>query len=107
MNTLPPSGDVRVNEHPSLVAMHTLWVRQHNKLARELAELNPHWNDEQIFQETRRIVGAQIQHITYNEFLPVMLGKEAIDRLVRFYFIFLSRLITLNHQRLSCDLFCA
>jgi peroxidase len=44
------SGDVRVNEHPSLVAMHTLWVRQHNRLARELAELNPHWNDEQLFQ---------------------------------------------------------
>ena len=89
MNNFPLSGDVRVNEHPSLVAMHTLWVRQHNRLARELAELNPHWNDEQIFQETRRIVGAQIQHITYNEFLPVMLGKEAIDRLVRFYFLFL------------------
>ena len=61
-------------------AMHTLWVRQHNKLARELSELNPHWNDEQIFQETRRIVGAQIQHITYSEFLPVILGKEAMDR---------------------------
>ena len=61
-------------------AMHTLWVRQHNKLATELSELNPHWNDEQIFQETRRIVGAQIQHITYSEFLPVILGKEAMDR---------------------------
>jgi peroxidase len=74
------SGDVRVNEHPGLVAMHTLWVRQHNRLARELAELNPHWNDEQIFQESRRIVGAQIQHITYNEYLPVVLGKETMDR---------------------------
>ena len=60
--------------------MHTLWVRQHNKLSRELSQLNPHWNDEQIFQETRRIVGAQMQHITYSEFLPVILGKEAMDR---------------------------
>ena len=28
------AGDVRVNEHPALVAMHTLWMRQHNRIAR-------------------------------------------------------------------------
>ncbi len=32
------------------VALHTLWVRQHNRIARDLTELNPHWNDEQTFQ---------------------------------------------------------
>ena len=74
------SGDVRVNEHPGIAAMHTLWVRQHNRLATSLSELNPHWNDEQIFQEARRIVGSQIQHITYNEYLPVVLGKETMDK---------------------------
>ena len=74
------SGDVRVNEHPGIAAMHTLWVRQHNKLARDLADLNPHWNDEQTFQEARRIVGAQMQHVTYNEYLPVILGKETMDK---------------------------
>lgn len=74
------SGDVRVNEHPGTVAIHTLWVRQHNQIALELGELNPHWNDEQTFQEARRVVGAQIQHITYNEYLPVILGKETMDK---------------------------
>ena len=44
---------------------HTLWVRQHNRLAKALSTLNPHWNDEQTFQEARRIVGSQMQHITY------------------------------------------
>ncbi|XP_014367794.2 uncharacterized protein LOC106718259 [Papilio machaon] len=72
------SGDARVNEHPGLVAAHIVWLRQHNRMAQELAHLNPHWSDEKIYQETRKIIGAMLQHITYREFLPVVLGSEVM-----------------------------
>ncbi|CAK1595766.1 unnamed protein product [Parnassius mnemosyne] len=72
------SGDGRVNEHPGLVAAHIVWLRHHNRMAQELAHLNPHWSDEKIYQETRKIVGAMVQHITYREFLPIVLGSEVM-----------------------------
>ncbi|XP_037820761.1 myeloperoxidase isoform X1 [Lucilia sericata] len=74
------SGDDRANENLLLTSMHLLWSRQHNYLANGLQKENPDWDDETVFQEARRIVAAQIAHITYNEFLPILLGREWADR---------------------------
>ncbi|XP_076230763.1 peroxidase isoform X2 [Calliopsis andreniformis] len=69
------SGDHRVNTQPQLAVIHTIWHREHNRIADKLAKLNLHWSDETLFQEARRIVIAEIQHITYKEWLPILLGK--------------------------------
>ncbi len=74
------AGDVRANEQPGLISMHTLFVREHNRIARRYAELNPNLTDEQIFVRARKRVAAMMQAITYNEFLPAILGENALRR---------------------------
>lgn len=66
------AGDVRANENPLLIAIHTLFVREHNRICDELAETYPNWNDEAIYQRARKFVGAYLQAITYYEWLPSM-----------------------------------
>ncbi|KAG5266124.1 hypothetical protein AALO_G00250040 [Alosa alosa] len=69
------AGDHRANEQLGLTAMHTVWFREHNRVATELLRLNPHWDGDTIYHEARKIVGAQMQHITYNHWLPKILGE--------------------------------
>ena len=58
--------------------MHTLWLREHNRLAREIKSVRPHLEDEEIFQTARRILIAEMQNIVYEEYLPLVLGHQAM-----------------------------
>ncbi|XP_014065781.1 peroxidasin isoform X2 [Salmo salar] len=72
------AGDHRANEQLGLTSMHTVWFREHNRVATELLRLNPHWDGDTIYHEARKIVGAQMQHITYNHWLPKVLGDAGM-----------------------------
>lgn len=69
------AGDVRANENPELLALHTLFVREHNRIAADLATRNPSLTDEQLYQRARSVVIGELQKITYDEFLPALLGR--------------------------------
>ncbi|MEM7625729.1 MAG: peroxidase family protein [Planctomycetota bacterium] len=71
------AGDVRSNEQVGLIAMHEVFFRYHNHVAADLAADNPAWNDEELYQTARKIVGAAVQKITYDEWLPSMFGTSA------------------------------
>ena len=72
------AGDIRANEQIGLSALHTLFVREHNRLATAIAAADSTLGDEEIYQIARRIVGAELQVITYHEFLPALLGADAL-----------------------------
>ncbi len=80
-NAGPPGGylvgDVRGNENVVLTSLHTLFIREHNRLCHLIALLDPGATDEQIYQLARKIVQAEMQKITYNEFIPALLGDGA------------------------------
>ena len=102
------SGDTRAVVQPGLTSMHTLFLHEHNRIARELESLwaseaetkdlsartgaefvfevrnflssnNPkHHNSPQL---ARKLVGAELQQVTYQEFLPIVLGTKAFGNL--------------------------
>ena len=83
------AGDERAIVQPALAALHTLFLREHNRIAAiikdklrlRLAGRSAAERDEILYQETRRIVVAEIQNIAYEEYLPIILGDTIMDSL--------------------------
>lgn len=72
------AGDFRVNEQVGLMAIQTLFMREHNHWADIFHAEHPEFTDEQVYRHARAIVGAEMQAITYREFLPILLGRDAL-----------------------------
>uniref|UniRef100_A0A8B9T9L1 Thyroid peroxidase n=1 Tax=Anas platyrhynchos TaxID=8839 RepID=A0A8B9T9L1_ANAPL len=79
------AGDSRSSEVTSLAAMHTLWLREHNRLARALKAINRHWSAEMVYQEARKIVGALHQIITLRDYIPKIIGPDAFNQYIGLY----------------------
>ncbi|KAJ8379307.1 hypothetical protein SKAU_G00000850 [Synaphobranchus kaupii] len=79
------AGDVRVDENIALTSMHTLMMREHNRLARALYQLNPQWSSETLYQEARKIMGGYSQVITFRDYLYHIVGPDFISRFLSTY----------------------
>ena len=75
-------GDFRGNSLTPLMMLQTIFLREHNRIAREFANMNPCWDDERIFQEARKIVGALVQIVTYEEMLPAVYGEDMFAKYI-------------------------
>jgi hypothetical protein len=69
------AGDIRANENPLLTSLQTVFLREHNRLVDIIAVQQPGSTDEERYQLARKLVGAEMQIITYREFLPALLGN--------------------------------
>jgi hypothetical protein len=63
------AGDVRANENTPLTLTQTLFAREHNRIVDALPAGLP---EQEKFEIARKVVGAEIQFITYTEFLPAV-----------------------------------
>ncbi|CAG4970311.1 unnamed protein product [Parnassius apollo] len=74
------AGDARVNQNPQLTVLQVILLKEHNRIADTLSDINKHWDDETIYQIARRILIGITQHIHYYEFLTIFLGEDNMVR---------------------------
>ena len=72
-------GDIRASENPDLTAVDTLFVREHNDWVAKLHAEQPALTGDQLYDMARAITTAEYQSITYNEYLPTLLGGGALS----------------------------
>jgi peroxidase len=73
------AGDVRAGENQALLSLHAVFAREHNRLVDELAERDPTLTDDELYQAARMRVEALVQAVTYNEYLPMLVGPNALS----------------------------
>jgi peroxidase len=73
------AGDVRAQENPDLTALQVLFVREHNFQVDQLHQEHPNWSGDMLYETAKAITTAEMVNITYSEFLPHLLGKDAIE----------------------------
>ena len=78
-------GDVRGNENIMLIVFHTLFVREHNRLAEELEVGHPDWSDDELFFKARALNIAAYQQIAFYEYSRAIMGQKVFDDLIGTY----------------------
>ena len=79
------AGDKRCNEQSALTVMHTIWFREHNRVAQHLKNGNPSLTSDEIFQLARKIVVSELQKITYKDYLTIIILGDTVSSLIPGY----------------------
>lgn len=83
LSTCFMAGDSRVNSNPFAIIIHTIMMRNHNRIAKELNIRHPSLNDEQLFQKAKSINVDIYQRIVFDEWMPIVLGTAVTNEILR------------------------
>ncbi|XP_017465533.1 PREDICTED: chorion peroxidase [Rhagoletis zephyria] len=75
------AGDSRVNNNPLTIVIYTMFMRNHNQVAKNLASSYPLWNDEDLFQTAKAINIHIYRNIVFDEWLPIILGEDTVVKI--------------------------
>ena len=73
----PSACEICKQSGSALGQLYLALLSEHNRIAEKLALENEHWDETKLYLEARRAVVAQIQHVTFNEYVPSVLGEAA------------------------------
>ncbi|CAG2109697.1 unnamed protein product [Medioppia subpectinata] len=74
------NGDgIRGNQQSLISALVTACVIRHNQHCDGLAAANPHWDDDKLYHEARRLNEAEYNYINFGEYLPTLLNTEMMS----------------------------
>lgn len=63
------AGGDRTNTAPQVAMVNALFLREHNRLAREMESRYPNWDDEQIFQTARNTVIVELIKVVVEDYM--------------------------------------
>ena len=97
------AGDVRALGNPGLSALHTVFVREHNRIAKVVAADVPQWSDEVVYQVTRRYECHYVEYSIDTLLTFLILFKELnpfFSRVHKYSAEFPSRIVIAQMQNI-------
>src|SRR5262245_23612633 len=76
-------GDPRNDENVMLYQLHTAFLLFHNAAVDHVKKSNRRKDDDEVFDEARRLTRWHYQWMIVHEFLPLFIGQERTDRILR------------------------
>ena len=99
------AGDIRAGENPELSSLQTLFVREHNRIADSIAARNPRMSDEDIYQQSRLRVMAEIQAVYFWNEEAIKAASQKITNNLRLLLVLGVVIATLQTLNLATALF--